>query len=225
MMCSYAGVAEHEDVKYEVWQRPRGRGWIAPEWERRHKPKLREHNAFAQLPYVLNGDTGDLVVGSLACYSYLGRSLGLCGSTSRERTQCEQVVFYVHSMQMEFFDLCYPFKGNKDATSFVESLAPHFEVALPSHYEKLESWLQGRLGDWPPFFAAPSPCVADFVAWEVVDHNEALARAYNIPSPLADFEALGAHYERFRSLPRLMKYFASYDATLPVNNKMAFALT
>jgi len=218
MMCVYAG-AESEDVKYEARQKSRGCGWVATEWERVDKPELQVQNPFAQLPYVINQATGDVVVCSNAVSLYLGRLLGLSGSTNRERIANEQVLFYAYQMFIEVFDLVYPFKGNSTEEAFREALDTHFRIVLPGHLEKLENWLilAGTL-----YFAGSRLCTADFYVWEVLDQHEAIAREHGLPPPLEDFELLEAHHCRIKMLPGLRAYFESDDARLPFNNKMAF---
>jgi len=226
MVCSYAGVA-WEDVQYEVRQRPRAPwassesrgGWISSEWERRDKPDLLERNAFASLPYVVNHSTGEVVAQSSAVSLYLGRVLGLGGATRAAELANEHVLSYVHTMWTEVRDLVYPFYRNKDEEAFEQSLQTYFGATLPDHYCKLERWLRQR---GTGFFAGWRPCVADFYVWELLDQHEAMASAYSFASPLATFPLLRKHHARIQALPRLRTYFASEDAALPINNKMAF---
>eukprot|EP00928_Gymnodinium_smaydae_P095346 TRINITY_DN8189_c0_g1_i1.p1 TRINITY_DN8189_c0_g1~~TRINITY_DN8189_c0_g1_i1.p1 ORF type:complete len:605 (-),score=146.46 TRINITY_DN8189_c0_g1_i1:31-1719(-) len=227
MMCAYAqlGKSEHEDVKYEVWPRARGGGWIDPEWESCDKPELREQNSFAQLPYVIDHTAKVVICGSIPCYSYLGRVLGLAGGSWRERNAAEQALAFVHGMQMDLFNICYPFKGNRDELDFEAALRPHFGEALPSCYERLESWLQlqnGAAEPWGFLAGGAGPTAADFVLLEVLDQNEALAKSQGYGPPLSDFDILRAYYRNLCSASGLRNYFESYDATLPFNNKMAF---
>eukprot|EP00929_Paragymnodinium_shiwhaense_P052988 TRINITY_DN26532_c0_g1_i1.p1 TRINITY_DN26532_c0_g1~~TRINITY_DN26532_c0_g1_i1.p1 ORF type:complete len:265 (+),score=42.97 TRINITY_DN26532_c0_g1_i1:181-975(+) len=234
MMCKYAGLGRHEDIKYEVFQRPRGSGWIAPEWERRHKPELREQNPFVTLPYVLNHSTGENVFGAMAVYLYLARILDLIGRTERQRSENEEALAYLHTIQVGFSELCYPFRSCRDYTSFEDAVLPYMEETVPPCYEWLETRLfsppgalKSNLRERPTarqFLASDDgePCACDFVALEVLEQHEALARAYALPSPLEEFVALSGFYKRMRHLPRLQGYFDSCDATLPINNKMAF---
>lgn len=216
MMCAYARV-ECEDIKYDIRQSKSGK-WIAPEWEKGHKPDLKEKNPFVELPYLINHRTGELVTLSNAVSLYLGGLLGLSGATERMRTVNEQLLFHVHTSWMEVRALVYPSRKSRRDVPFQEQLVAYFDKVLPLVYEKLESCLM-RCGTG--FLVGWLPCSADFHAWEFLDQHELMARAHSIPSPLADFELLEAYHGRFRALPRMQSYFESDDARLPVNNKTA----
>mmetsp|Transcript_22358 Transcript_22358/g.42144 ORF Transcript_22358/g.42144 Transcript_22358/m.42144 type:complete len:251 (+) Transcript_22358:44-796(+) len=217
MMCVYTKVP-WEDIKYSAKRKNQG-GWIAPEWEREQRPQLREQNPLVQLPYVINHATGEVVAQSSAVYLYLGRVLNLGGNTREEQLANEQVLFYLYGMWMEVRDLVYPSYTSRTEESFRSSLDNHFQGSISDHYEKLEAWLRQRN---TAFFAGMQPCTADFHAWEMIDQQECMARAFSFPSPLERFACLTAFYARFRQLPELEAYFCSGDYSLPMNNKMAF---
>mmetsp|Transcript_22276 Transcript_22276/g.31481 ORF Transcript_22276/g.31481 Transcript_22276/m.31481 type:complete len:121 (+) Transcript_22276:32-394(+) len=88
---------------------------------------------------------------------------------------------------------------------------------IHAHLKKFEEWL---LFHNTPFTAGDSPTVGDFHLWEIVDHNELLAKREGM-SVLADYKALSSFYARFRALPELEKYFASDLYSLPINNTHA----
>jgi len=217
MMCVYSKTP-WEDIKYSAKQKAKG-SWVAPEWEREQRPKLREQNPLVQLPYVINHSTGEVVTQSSAVYLYLGRILGFGGSTREEELANEQVLFHLYGMWMEVRDLVYPSYSSRSEESFKASLDNHFLGAIAGHYAKLEAWLRQK---GTSYFAGKKPCTADFHVWEMLDQQESMARAYDFPSPVEDFPLLRVFYLRFRELPELKTYFESSDATLPINNKMAF---
>jgi len=219
MMCEYTGV-RWENIPYEVKERRPGH-WICHEWDKDDRPALCKENPFAQLPYVRNKGTGEVVTQSNAVYLYLGRLLFLNGSTLKEQLANEQVLFYVYQMWMEICDLVYPFKQNKDMEAFQKSLSKHFEVVLPSHYVKLEAWLKGLvIGNY--FVSMASPCTADFHVWEVVDQHEQMASKHAFRSPVSAFPHLQTFHSMIFQEPRLQRYFDSDNYKLPCNNKMAF---
>jgi len=216
MMCVYAG-ANVKDVKYEVKKKANGH-WACHEWEH-NLAGLRSQNPLAQLPYVLNKDTGQVVSQSNAVYLYLGRVLRLNGQNEAEQLANEQVLFHVYQMWMEVFDLVYPFKQNKDHQDFMRSLEVHLTSILPAHYKKLDKWLE-QLGTG--FFASWRLCTADFHVWEIFDQHEIMASKHVFKSPLKDFPRLQAFHRAVRTDARLSPYFDSADFKLPINNKMAF---
>jgi len=224
MMCSYS-VVECEDIKYDLRLSEKGT-WIAPEWEKGHKPDLRDRHPFVELPYVINHRTGEVVSLSNAVSLYLGSVLGLNGITWHMRLLNEQLLYYVHSVAMELGALVYPSKDNSGAIGellqehpFRERLDAYLENVVPPIYEKLEACLCRR---GTGFLVGWLPCTADFHTWELLDQHEAMAKAHGNRSPLADFAVLQVYHARFRALPRLQRYFESDDARLPINNKTAF---
>eukprot|EP00933_Yihiella_yeosuensis_P008316 TRINITY_DN113705_c0_g1_i1.p1 TRINITY_DN113705_c0_g1~~TRINITY_DN113705_c0_g1_i1.p1 ORF type:complete len:255 (+),score=37.80 TRINITY_DN113705_c0_g1_i1:92-856(+) len=217
MMCVYAKVS-CEDKKFSAKQKSSG-GWFAPQWDREIKPTLREHNPLVQLPYVVNHNSGEVITQSNAVYLYLGRVLGLGGRTREEELANEQVLFHLHTMWIEMRDLVYPSSHCRTEEAFKASLEKHFLTDLKAHYEKLDEWLK-RKGT--SFFAGSQPCTADFHVWEIIDQQEEMARRYDFPSPVEDFQLLNVFYQTFRNMPELAGYFCSDDAKLPINNKMAF---
>jgi len=216
MMCVYADVVWN-DEQFEV-KRKSGGGWISPESEARKK-ELQKVNPLAQLPYVVNHVTGEVVSQTLAVYLYLGRLLDLAGATETERLANEQMLFYLFSMWMENGDFVYPFKQNANEAAFTAGLEVYFNKVIPNHYDKMESWLKHND---TPFFAGRSPCTADFHAWEIMDQHEAMAKTHGFASPLIGYDTLAVFYEHFRKQPRLSRYFDSDFHSLPINNKMAF---
>lgn len=218
MMCDFSGV-NWENVPYEVKEKRPGH-WVCHEWDKDDKPILSKQNPFAQLPYVKNMVTGEVVTQSNAVYLYLGRLLSLNGGSPAEEQWNEQVLFYVYQMWMETFDLVYPFKQNRDMEAFQKSLKNHFKIIVPSHYEKLESWLK-MIGSIY-FVSQMTPCTADFNVWEVIDQHEQMALKHSFRSPLSSFPRLGEFHTRIQHEPRLQAYFESDNYQLPCNNKMAF---
>jgi len=218
MMCDFSGV-NWENVPYEVKEKRPGH-WVCHEWDKDDKPILSKKNPFAQLPYVKNKVTGEVVTQSNAVYLYLGRLLSLNGATPMEEQWNEQVLFYVYQMWMETFDLVYPFKQNKDMEAFQKSLKTHFKSIVPSHYEKLESWLKMTGSIY--FVSKTRPCTADFNVWEVIDQHEQMASKHSFRSPLSSFPHLEEFHTTIQREPRLQAYFESDNYKLPCNNKMAF---
>lgn len=216
MMCAYAQCPHVEDVQYEATQTKSG-GWSSAQFQKQ-MPQLREQNPLVSLPYVINHGTGEVVSQSNAVYLYLGRLLGLNGETREEQLANEQVLIYLHGMFMEMRDLVYPSSAVKNAEQFRKALENHFK-ALTNSYENLTNWLAQRN---TRYFAGVSPCTADFHVWEMFDQQEALARAHDLQSPLAQFSKLQEFYEDFRQLAGLRSYFESDASKLPFNNKMAF---
>jgi glutathione S-transferase len=59
-------------------------------WFKDDKPPLKEKNPLANLPYVVDGDI--VICQSNACFSYLGRKLGLWGKNVADEVKCEELL-------------------------------------------------------------------------------------------------------------------------------------
>ena len=70
-------------------------GWGAPAWFDTDRPPLRERNAFINLPYLVDHESGIVVSQSTALYQFLGRKLGLMGENEAERVATEQTLAQV----------------------------------------------------------------------------------------------------------------------------------
>lgn len=216
MMCVYAGVP-HDEEQFEV--RKDEHGWKCPEYDAKKK-ELARLNPIAQLPYVQNHTTGEVICGINALYLYLGRILKLDGKTPYAKLKNEQVLFYLlGTMWLEYGDFVYPFKKNDDEAVFRAGLDDYLTKSIPTHYEKLQSWLKGNRDD---FFAGQDLTTCDFHVWEFMDQHEALARKFNKTSPLRGYEHLEAFYENVWNHSKLSRYWDSQNYQLPINNKMAF---
>jgi len=215
MMLVYAG-CDFEDRTFELKEKPGG-GWDAAAWFEECRPALREQNPFINLPYLVDHSNGLLVAQSTAVYQYLGRNLGLMGSTEAEWAASEQTLAQAFDLRNELVRIVYPFSGCT-AEKFPTMLAKHLRAISSSHYDKFSKFLGDK-----PFFAGDSPTAGDFHVWEMLDQHELMAAQATPPfeSPLSNHPTLRAFYERFRSLPRLAPYFASEAAQLPCNNRMA----
>ncbi|EOD11693.1 hypothetical protein EMIHUDRAFT_257352, partial [Emiliania huxleyi CCMP1516] len=88
MMLAYRGAA-FEDRMYSLQPQEDG-GWGAPAWFDTDRPPLRERNAFINLPYLVDHESGIVVSQSTALYQFLGRKLGLMGENEAERAATEQ---------------------------------------------------------------------------------------------------------------------------------------
>jgi glutathione S-transferase len=159
------------------------------------------------LPYVLDGD--HVIAQTNACFSHLGRVLGLYGSTYAETVAVEQCLCQVMDLRN---DAVGKFYGGSD-----DNFAGHLK-SIAGHYEKFELFLvqQGK-----GFLATDTPTAPDFHVFEMLDQHEALAKFTKSDSPLAAFPLLTKYYEAFKALPTLQAYFNGPLNQLPANNKMA----
>mmetsp|Transcript_38991 Transcript_38991/g.70974 ORF Transcript_38991/g.70974 Transcript_38991/m.70974 type:complete len:362 (-) Transcript_38991:192-1277(-) len=212
MMFRYAGV-EYEDKQLECVVKDDG-SFDDGIWYDVEKPKMLADNPMINLPNIRAGDL--LVTQSNGCAQFLGRRLGLCGSSEKEISSNEQVMCQVFDLRNDFIRFAYPNYTTKE--QFPEEIRAHFEDKAPRHYKKLEGWLS-KYGT--SYFSGESPLTADFQAFEMLDQHEIVASRMSFASPMAGYPKLQEFHKRFLSLPQLQEYFSGPDHKLPVNDKMA----
>jgi len=207
MAASYAG-CDYESVEYDVKSDGEG-GWDLTEWFS-VKPDLVARNALMNLPYIEDDDL--LITQSNACLAYLGRKLGLAGTSPAEVIAVEQLLNQIMDLRNEAVGIFY------NPAAYAETAEAHITKKVAAHYTKLEGFMtqQGKA-----FLATDSPTVADFHLWEMIDQHERMAKKLGKPSAVADFAGLKRMYDQLRSEPKLAAYFASPMYALPINNKMA----
>merc|ERR1712224_937264 len=170
-----------EDKKYSSF----------PEWQT-DKTELKKENSLANLPYVKNHDTGDVVTQSSACYLYLGRQLGLTPSGTADKQ--EQIIAETFDLRNGVIDIVYPFGKVKTPEAYKETLPGHMEKKVKVHYEKIEGALKES------FFCGSSMSTCDFHVWEMIDQHEMMAKKAGLTSPVKAFPKLEALYKRVRAL-------------------------
>lgn len=213
MMSVYAG-ADVDDKQYDFLQKPEG-GWDASHWFAVGKPPLFEKNAYANLPYVVDKESGLVITQSTSVYTYLGRKFNLMGKNDAELAATEQTLAQAFDLRNDLMKVVYPFEGVTPDT-FPDALKKHMEKTASGHFDKFEGFYGEKL-----FCAGSEPTAGDFHVWEMIDQHEIMAKAQGLPSLLDSRPKMKAFYERFRALEKLAPYFSSADYKLPMNQKMA----
>jgi len=210
MMCMYSGVPTDVvlyDLKEEV--KDGKSSWDASPWFGK-KPELKEQNPLMNLPYV-SVDGGRLIAQTNACFSYLGRALGLFGATPEEAVDCEQLLCEAMDLRNKMVGWCYG-RDSSDAAGLIKS--------VEGICDKLELWLTRNSSD--TFFVGNSATAPDFHIWELLDQYELVSKVRNAPSLIASRPALAGFHKKFAALSANQRYVTSKLHTgLPCNNKMA----
>ena len=210
MLCEYAAVP-YTDTQYTIPERDA--------WFKVRKPELVKHNALVTLPYVVDtrGSEQIVISQSNACLLYLGRRLGLAGSTPLEVALNEQCLCEVFDLRNAVVGVVYPRHGSDEA-GFPEALKRHWKAAS-GHLNKLEAFLDHND---KRFASSDAPLSADFHLWEMLDQHERMKDVIGEESLLITRPRLGAFYKAFRELPQLKGYFEGAKYSLPMNNTMAY---
>lgn len=153
MLCEYAG-APYEAVTYDLKcvgadgaeDPPReskagdGLFYDRSDWLDT-KVKLKQKNAFINLPYVIDGDT--IVSQSNSCLEYLGEKFGLMGCGDEGRRNAQQCLCQVFDLRNKAVGLFY---GRFKLTADEYMKLPR--LGITAQYGKLEAWLQTQDTDY-----------------------------------------------------------------------------
>jgi len=228
-MVMYAGVPLN-NVMYDLKQKEDG-SWSASEWFS-VKPTLKNINPLVNLPYVMDGDV--IVSQSNACFSYLGRKLGLWGKTLEEQCECEMLLCEIMDLRDSMTDFAYA-PHQEGAAKKVIACAQGKNGSL----QKLELWLEKKAKSSPEgvtnladnqegrgaFLVGNHATAPDFHLYELLVQFTALAQAENLPVFLGSFPCLMFFMKAFEALPGNARYMATLGAlsplAIPFNNKMA----
>lgn len=214
MMVMYSG-APLNAINYDLRVTADAR-FDASEWFN-EKKKLKEQNPLINLPYVVY--EGQLVSQSNACFTFLGRKLGLWGNDEVEILQCEQLLCEIMDLRNKMSRLVYAATVSKcEAVALLEDV-----MGKNGILQKLEAWLvrevaNGRSGT---FFVGDHATAPDFHMWEMVDQYLTLAKHYEGPVLLQTLPRLAHFYDTFGALPGNNAYMQSALARMPINQKMA----
>lgn len=207
MTCEYAG-ASYKPILHRVVIDSSGKQNKCL-WFENFKPSLKAKNPFANLPYILDGDTA--VCQTNACFKYLGKKFNLMGKDEAERSKCEQSLCQAMDMRNDMVGVFYgSYPKNKDKLVSM----------LGNHYNKFENWLSHH--DTQYLSSNDSLCVADFHLWELLDQMEKYVKEHNQPSPIKGKERLTKYYATVRAEKKLQNYFNSDLYKLPCNNPSAY---
>lgn|ERR1719419_1186412 len=183
--------------------------WSADSWfkEANAKPRILAKNAFANLPYIVDGDV--VICQSNACLKYLGRKFNLMGKNRSEEIKVDQCLCQIMDLRNDMVKLFYGSADDYKKTS---------DMSATKHLVKMENWLNHNKTD---YCAGDSPTVADFHLWELIDQLELWTKDTKKDSLIAEKPKLKQLYTNIQNESKLSSYFKGDLYKLPLNNKMA----
>jgi len=153
----------------------------------------RDSMPFRRIPVYREDDL--VIPEAFAILSYLGRKYDLLGANESERIRCDATVE------------AWKDYGNRVANAFgamSNSEAERrvfIEETQPALLRDLERFYESR-STVEPFWAGPTPTVADYVAFNYID-------SFQSPKTRQQFEALGAFHGAFAGRSNVRSYLAS----------------
>lgn len=139
-------------------------------WSSEEKVKLKVINPLINLPYIQDGDI--VVAQTNACFTYLGRKLGLLGTNDKELNECEQLLCEVMDLRNKMVRFVYE-NYNTAAKLLV--------TAKDNHFQKFELWFDKKInsGESDTFLVGNFASAPDFHLWEMLDQYIALGMRFD----------------------------------------------
>mmetsp|Transcript_3530 Transcript_3530/g.7151 ORF Transcript_3530/g.7151 Transcript_3530/m.7151 type:complete len:341 (+) Transcript_3530:24-1046(+) len=214
MMLCYAGVS-FESLCYDVKMDAEtgkldARSWFSP------KKSLKTSNPFINLPYVVDESSGLVVSQTNACFSYLGRKLGLWGTTQEEVVMCETLLSEIMDLRNAMTKYAYNQDHDKVQEDGVELLDN--VKGKNGIMQKFELHLGSVVGG---FLLGGKVTAPDFHFYEMLDQYAFLSTFLGAGDFLSSFPNCRSYYENFKSHPKNRYYLSSDLNGMPFNNKKA----
>ncbi|GMI37815.1 hypothetical protein TeGR_g14371 [Tetraparma gracilis] len=215
MMISWSG-APFEAKLYDVKMPGPDRKLDASAWFG-SKKALKERNPFINLPYV--DDSSCLISQTNACFSYLGRELGLWPSSPSDVIMAETLLCELMDLRNSMTNFAYSgaFEDVRaDGLALLANVSGKNGVL-----QKIELHFANKVCR---DFLVGGVCTApDFHLYEMIDQYSTLAFFLEADSPFEQpqFANLKAFYNSFAAHPRNAYYLTSKLNQLPFNNKGA----
>eukprot|EP00451_Oxyrrhis_marina_P000884 CAMPEP_0204271822 /NCGR_PEP_ID=MMETSP0468-20130131/21190_1 /ASSEMBLY_ACC=CAM_ASM_000383 /TAXON_ID=2969 /ORGANISM="Oxyrrhis marina" /LENGTH=228 /DNA_ID=CAMNT_0051247577 /DNA_START=45 /DNA_END=731 /DNA_ORIENTATION=+ len=205
-------VLEYKEVQYKDTQYAE-----FPDWFKGGKPAIEQKNPFANLPYLVDGDT--VVCQTNAVFAYLAEKLDMAGKDLQTKTLHQTILCESYDVRDAMVQIIYPFKKVcRTPEEFEEQSKAQLENPP---FAKFEACLTKSGGDWFVLPDGPSP--ADFHVWELLDQYRLLGEKKGKADVLDQFPKCKAFHQRVRALPTLQKYFTEGAYNLPINVEKAGA--
>ncbi|GAX85492.1 hypothetical protein CEUSTIGMA_g12908.t1 [Chlamydomonas eustigma] len=204
-----------------------GGGFECPSWFAVRKPELKAKAPLVNLPYVIDGDK--VISQTNACFSYLGRKLGLWGDDDEQASMCEQLLCEIMDLRNKMTGFAYSPCSDSETVK-ANALKLLADVTDPSPMgrgilQKLDLCLAANKASGGCFFVSSHATAPDFHAWEMLDQFSMLAKymGWNDGAHLLDaFPHLAAFHKKFAELPQNNAYLTSpFHSKMPFNNSMA----
>lgn len=210
MMAMYAGVpfVQKAYALDETFDRS---AWLEVD-----KPKLKEKNAFINLPYIKSADGSVLVTQSNSCMSYLGRRLRMWGNNEEQVVMCETLLCEIMDIRNQVVRFSYPAQADQ-AQGFIDDL---FEGSLG----KFELFLSrsATFSEGCPFLVDGRITAPDFHFYEMLMQIDLINRTFACRAPLFQSHPfLQKYFDGFGKLAEMRRYLQSPLADMPLNNLMA----
>merc|ERR1712195_307247 len=162
-------------------------GWDKSSWFD-VKPQFKEQNGMINLPYVI--DNGFVVTQTNAVLMYLGRKFGLIGSTAQQTSIVEQVLCQAMDLRNDTVGTAYR----------TGDLAGHLSGNAPTHFAKLEQYLQQLQ---TTYFGGSTPSVADFHIFEMIEQHQFMAAQAGVEGLFTETPALLRLLRALKEDPRM----------------------
>ena len=210
---------EEEEEEQQERQEPAVPGWNKKSWIE-EKEWMRKCNPFTNLPYLIDVQEQYLLTQSNAILSYLGRELGMMGSTKLETAKCEELLGTIYDLRDVMVNFTYYGTPTAElcwttAHQYFHNFESHLRMQM---CRRTISAGDGRV----TFLVGPKTTAPDFYLYEMLDQYEMLAKHHGFKSILRDCPNLALYKKAMEELPEHQNYLTSFlHLGLPLNNPYA----
>lgn len=224
-MLLHAAKVDHIVAAYDLSEEEAGDGWtksaylLDREWIRSDVDPL------VNLPFLVDRVNNVVVAQTNACFSYLGKELGMFGINKEQEAKCEELLCEI--MDLRNVMVGYAYGGSPDAhAAAINSAKVHLEKL--EQYIKFQLHVKSKNGgkkrkvEVSPYLVGDSFTSPDFHLFEMLDQFECLCEAKSVDLWGDQFVHLKQWKALFSSLPENKAYLDSqFHTEWPFNNSFA----
>jgi len=217
MMLSAAKV-DHIVLLHDIVENNENGSWNSTYFKSK-KDIVENYSSFMNLPYLIDRKEKIFLCQTNAIFSYLGRELGMLGTSKAERAKCEEMLCEIYDLRNQVIKFSYESDGGDNAAGalFGSSLKhlKKFETFIMHQSDSTDKSSIHLMSDT---FTAP-----EFHLFEMIDQLYCLSNEYKLEDPLKNFPSLRAFQTGFTNLSENSFYLkkSTLHTELPINNCMA----
>ena len=202
-------------------------GWSFKSWIYDKEWMMSDCNPFMNLPYLIDVKEQYVLTQSNAILSYLGRELGMMGSTKLEMAKCDELLSTIYDLRDTMVHFAY----------YGTPTAEECWATAQKHFQNLETHLSRQMREYstvvdavnddvtvvPNYFLMGTTTTApDFPLYEMLDQYEMLAKQHGFASIDTKYPILAKYKSTMEELPEHQDYLNSFlHQGLPLNNPYA----
>jgi len=208
MLC--ASKVDHVVLLHDLVENDETGGWGSAYFK--FKPDIvKDYNQFMNLPYLIDWKEKIIISQTNAIFNYLGRELGMCGSTAIHAVKCDELLCEVYDLRNLVVAFCYSSDGTKEK-------AEKLVKDCRKHLLKFNSYL--ALQEKSCHLVDGKATAPDFHLFEMIDQLDGLCKEYGLEDSIKDYQNVREFKTSFENLSDNSFYLkqSTLYTDLPYNN-------